>query len=684
MSGRAASGWNENYLAAAITGGAGTTAATMDRDSVLGSALGLVAVDPWTTSCEVRKVGTVSGSTLNVVGGAFLKNHAVGARILFFPEGAVNLAWYALKGDTSDANDVLQGALDDGTRAVSGQGSVWIDGQNKVYQSSVPILIPNGVKVRQVNITAHSTFTNTDANGGLVMNQNGVITQIVSADPVTDIITLAAAHGQPINRPIMFKGTSLPGGLVSGKTYYAKTINSTTTLTVSATLPAGVAGPVVDITSTGTGNAYCQHMSLGKLHIHDCVFNGAGLAGNVLVMDVQQQSDFTKLRCTNGTLASLVLAGQQGEFFDLQLLGSPTGLAMESASWMHFYGLNVEDGTFNTTRAVHSRAPQTWPWFNGGGALDAEFRAVHLENHSDANAVGFDLEAPAPGASTFLISGAECNYDLSTHKFLYSHGGISTCGWILEAIYFSSASPGPPGRPIAVHDPDRWSAPKYAWDTDGTNCRYISRWDGTMAGSSSTTYPERYPTMYFRKGGGYVGLGGQSDNVESIGIRVGSGQTADATQVKDKAGNTKTGVNQDGFLYLLTGVAGGTVTPDHDGSGGHLADSFTLTAHGLVSNQPVLFTGSPLPTGLSATTTYYVIPVDANTFQVSATSGPGALKTFTSNGTTVRVLPKAPLAAEIANGQALLSFDSTTGAARIVITAKDAGGTVRTGVIALS
>lgn len=59
------------------------------------------------------------------------------------------------------------------------------------------------------------------------------------------------------------------------------------------------------------------------------------------------------------------------------------------------------------------------------------------------------------------------------------------------------------------------------------------------------------------------------------------------------------------------------------------------TAHGLLAGQQVqLTTSGALPTGLTASTTYYVVPVDANSFQLSATQNGSAITTTGSQSGT--------------------------------------------------
>jgi len=77
-------------------------------------------------------------------------------------------------------------------------------------------------------------------------------------------------------------------------------------------------------------------------------------------------------------------------------------------------------------------------------------------------------------------------------------------------------------------------------------------------------------------------------------------------------------------------VSGTSVAPDHT------AENFTAVAHGLLDDDRIRFAGTLVPTGLSFSTTYYVINKAADTFQVALTSG-GAAVTFTANGTAVTV-----------------------------------------------
>ncbi|MBB6479517.1 Ig-like domain-containing protein [Spirochaeta isovalerica] len=64
--------------------------------------------------------------------------------------------------------------------------------------------------------------------------------------------------------------------------------------------------------------------------------------------------------------------------------------------------------------------------------------------------------------------------------------------------------------------------------------------------------------------------------------------------------------------------------------------TITLTSHGLANDTAVWVGGTTLPTGLSGSSTYYVVNATADTLQIASSAGGGAL-TFASVGTEVRI-----------------------------------------------
>jgi hypothetical protein len=91
-------------------------------------------------------------------------------------------------------------------------------------------------------------------------------------------------------------------------------------------------------------------------------------------------------------------------------------------------------------------------------------------------------------------------------------------------------------------------------------------------------------------------------------------------------------------------------------------DYLTIADHGLVQNDKVQLTnsGGALPAGLSTSTDYYVMVVDADTIQLSA-SVDGAAVNITGAGTGTHTLDFAPLSISGTNhavlGKAVLTLD---------------------------
>jgi hypothetical protein len=99
---------------------------------------------------------------------------------------------------------------------------------------------------------------------------------------------------------------------------------------------------------------------------------------------------------------------------------------------------------------------------------------------------------------------------------------------------------------------------------------------------------------------------------------------------------------QVGEGYFRFHTNGGTVlfaTERRIASFNTTAETITFTeAHGFASNDSIrMFSnGGTLAAGLTGGTTYYVIPVDSTTIQVSASAGPGTAENITGSGSGVQ------------------------------------------------
>ena len=116
---------------------------------------------------------------------------------------------------------------------------------------------------------------------------------------------------------------------------------------------------------------------------------------------------------------------------------------------------------------------------------------------------------------------------------------------------------------------------------------------------------------------------GTRTNSAQITIPIAAGQTIQAVGVWDAS----TSGNSQGFWQIGSTIAG-VATVALTG------DIFTSIAHGLANTDRVFVAapaGSSLPTGLSATTLYFVVGATTDSFQLSLTSG-GAAVDITANG----------------------------------------------------
>lgn len=102
----------------------------------------------------------------------------------------------------------------------------------------------------------------------------------------------------------------------------------------------------------------------------------------------------------------------------------------------------------------------------------------------------------------------------------------------------------------------------------------------------------------------------------------------------------------------------GVINPQ-TGSAVASTDVITVTAHGFVDTDKIVFLAGYVPTGLSAGTTYFVRDKTTNTFKVAATSGGTAID-ITADAATLVVGKVVTVASgdgfAVASGQLILSL----------------------------
>lgn len=123
--------------------------------------------------------------------------------------------------------------------AAGEQVTSWLD------QYGGKAMTPNAVDTTPDSIPP---LLRVDAGGEKYVHTQGKLTVTFTAS--TDLVTFSSAHGLVVNDQIQFSDVTTVVGVLAKTTYYVKTVPSSTTLTLSATL----GGSTLDITTDGTGN----------------------------------------------------------------------------------------------------------------------------------------------------------------------------------------------------------------------------------------------------------------------------------------------------------------------------------------------------------------------------------------------------------------------------------------------
>jgi hypothetical protein len=83
--------------------------------------------------------------------------------------------------------------------------------------------------------------------------------QSVTVDHTVDTIRISTAYSVSVNDAVTFNGTSMPSPLVYGTTYYIRTVSSGGGY-YTCTLSTSVSGPLLSLTSNGTGVTMYSNM----------------------------------------------------------------------------------------------------------------------------------------------------------------------------------------------------------------------------------------------------------------------------------------------------------------------------------------------------------------------------------------------------------------------------------------
>lgn len=250
----------------------------------------LIAIDAYTTQCEVRPIVGLSGNTVTVAATKF--DHTSGDAAIVIRENAP-IQLYGIKGDGTDEWSPIQRMVREvgayNIRVVGTWGMPIYIGQ--------PLIFETGSRASNLFITSRTGFSPVDSTGAMCILANGGGTRSApfTASAADNSFTIAADPGHGVSNTIVFNapyGETMPGGVVPGRIYYIKSEIGPTQFTISET----DGGADLDITSDGAGYYYTRISSLSRVY-WDHVYLSVSIADlNGLWTCLQQPAYTNNLR----------------------------------------------------------------------------------------------------------------------------------------------------------------------------------------------------------------------------------------------------------------------------------------------------------------------------------------------------------------------------------------------------
>ena len=499
----------------------------------------VIAIDPYTTECELRPVSSITGNTINFSGGLRF-THSDGDKVFIVAGGFVPLPWFGAEGDgsTNDTNALRQAFIE------CGREGLWVEGLNKNYRVTKPLVARPGGKFKHGKMTANTGYAPDDSTGAMLMSSQGLFLTF-TADAATDVITTSANHLLPgDNLLVALYGPSLPAPLVEGRMYYCRDRTSNT-FKVAATS----GGAAIDLTTSGSGDFYGEVQSLNRLYLDDWYIDGLNLVKNGIIASVQQPCFWWKPRINNVTEVAVMLSGQQCEFYNLEIGSCQVGLQLgiphvgvSFASMMRFFDLDIEGPSVNLMKVAVA------------GDYNNVIYGLHSEDAGHQDLVYFDWTIG--GELTLYGASFSPSFSALSNQVIFDMGTAVTnqCSYTIEDIHINGS--GVTGNTILLRDNYRGNTVYVS--KDGTNASiarttrglYASR--GTDAGVSDQYYSGL--NLFGWNGKEIQLMPGQRVERPAMMLRAGTGLTADIIEVYDTANVKKFAIAPSGRAKLLNGA----------------------------------------------------------------------------------------------------------------------------------
>lgn len=288
---------NETAGVAVLSSSPTVAATTLDL-AVVPSGLkvgSVVAIDAFTTECELRSVTSVSGNTIGFTATRYA--HASNDTLLVLQDYAVTPPMFGITDSSVDNWGPMQRLVNE-SAAVAVKAKYVAALVGAVWSVSKPICVPTSSQWDNIGLKTHASYGPVDDAGALCMvaNRSWAFTAAAS----NNTFTVAAGHGMSSysatnHTKIVFNnpyGETLPGGITAGKVYYIDTVPNGTTFTVSATS----GGSVLDVTSDGTGWAWESIEQLSRVYWDNVRFDLTVADVHGVRASLQQPAYITNMR----------------------------------------------------------------------------------------------------------------------------------------------------------------------------------------------------------------------------------------------------------------------------------------------------------------------------------------------------------------------------------------------------
>lgn len=515
-----------------------TGAASAGASSITASATaptGFVAIEPYSTNCEVRRISSISGSTINL-SSALSFSHSNGVRAILFESGSVPVGWWGAKGDNStDDIAALQAAVESLANAGTNQtlAGLALDGAGRGYLISQPWNLPNHTAIQRFVISARSNYAPGDLNGAMVMTYRpttATATISVTAAASTDTFTSSVAHGLGTGSQVTFKGGSLPGGITAGKVYFVVATPTSTTFQVSSSNSTdgggNYNGAVLDITADGSASLYTNMQALCRAYWRDIYLSGSNIANvSGARMDLQQPAHFENVRIDNcpGT-GGLIIFGQQAVFYNVELIGNARGLYLDGMEFAWFWGINAEQSTSSHI------------YVSTKGAVCCKFSGVHFESGTGPAAIDI-----AGGTAAFDFDNVQWTAGSSTQNLIHAHVGSPT-GYSIRNVNMIVNDDITTNHQTIIQDDDRSETVISSHPDD-----HIQYYETVPVLQSALSQDKHLHTL-IGSSGKRVRYFPWNNGVPTFESRPGTDQTSSQYRWLDKTGAVGSDVNKDGYF----------------------------------------------------------------------------------------------------------------------------------------